>query len=257
MGGGEAHAHLEQERHRAGGRDHQGFVIDGARRLRPSLGSARLTNCLDARTIPPQAQPAPTLRDRETRPSVAEYSACMRARAFAAVAAATAVAALSPAVGAAAGAKPANRHPKPAYKTLRASINESFRVRGTNGFLVEAKLRDRHELTLAALSAHGKRLSSTTYTLEAPQRHGSDEIKARLGKLGGIDVRFVVESTHHEKSFLPSCKGDRPAVAEGHSSARSASTARTATPTSTSTVLPAWSLPSRGCAATSRPSKPN
>ncbi|MBS1883265.1 MAG: hypothetical protein JSS97_09940 [Actinobacteria bacterium] len=139
----------------------------------------------------------------------------MRAKAFAAVAAATVVAALSPAVGAATGAHPINRHPKPTYQTLRSSIDEIFYLHGTNGFAVVGKLRDRHELALTALSTRGKSISSTTYTLDAPQRHGSDGIEARLGRLGSIDVRFVAESTHHGKPLFPSCKGGRPTIEEG------------------------------------------
>jgi hypothetical protein len=125
------------------------------------------------------------------------------------------VVALSPAVGTAAGAKPANRHPKPTYKTLKASASETFELSGTNGFRVDATLRDRHELALTVLPTHGGGFSSTTYTLEAPQQHGSDGIKARLGKLGSIDVRFVAESSHHEKPLLPVCRGGRPTVEEG------------------------------------------
>jgi hypothetical protein len=76
-------------------------------------------------------------------------------------------------------------------------------------------LRDRHALSLTVVPTGGNGFSLTTYSLEAPQKPGSDRIKANLGKLGRIDVRFVAESSHHEKAPLPSCEGDKPRMEKG------------------------------------------
>lgn len=75
----------------------------------------------------------------------------MKARALAATAAAIAMAALSSGAGVTAAAKPANRHPKPTYKTIKPSISESFYLIGTHGFVIAGTLRDRHALAITVV----------------------------------------------------------------------------------------------------------
>lgn len=138
----------------------------------------------------------------------------MRARAFAAVAAATAIAALS-ICGSAGAAKPVHRTDKSNMRVVKPSITETFVFRGSNGYTIVGTLRDRHELDLTVSSAGGSGLTRTSYSLEAPQKRGSHDIKVSLGKLGRIDVRFVAQSVKHEKAFLPACEGPRPRIEAG------------------------------------------
>lgn len=139
----------------------------------------------------------------------------MRAKAIAAIAAAIAIAALPAGIGSATAAKPANRHPKPVYKTIKPSIDESLYLAGSHGYLIVMSLKDRQALSITVIPTSGKGFSLTKYSLKVPQRPGSELIKANLGKLGSIDVHFVSESSHHEKGPFDSCEGGKPTVEEG------------------------------------------
>jgi hypothetical protein len=138
----------------------------------------------------------------------------VRAKGFAAVAAATAIVALVFGGPAGAAGKPANRHPKPKTESTKAATIEGFALRGTNGYAVGVTLRDRHELVIAVLPP-GAYLAATDYKLEAQQVPGSDTIKARFGKLGKIDMRFVRGATKEEAN-APGCTGAKTKVEKGH-----------------------------------------
>lgn len=132
------------------------------------------------------------------------------------MAAATVIAAPSPAAAAAHG-KPANRHGKPVSHVHRtkASVSDEMRLRGTNGFAVKVNLDNRSRLTISAEPHGGSAITVTSYTLKAPQAPGSAEIKASLGKLGRIDMRFVA-SSDKEEAPPEFCTGGKTRTEEGH-----------------------------------------
>lgn len=137
----------------------------------------------------------------------------MRAKAFAAIAAATAIAALLLPVGA--GAAQATKSSKAHHPTVFAT----FVVQGSNGYLIDITLinRSRLEVTTSSESfpGSGSTFVETKYSLDAPQPRGSNRIKASLGKLGRIDLRFTPESTDEEKALLPVCKGEKDKIEVG------------------------------------------
>ncbi|HEY2480293.1 MAG TPA: hypothetical protein VGI17_16385 [Solirubrobacterales bacterium] len=133
----------------------------------------------------------------------------MRAKAIAPLLAATIVAVLLLCAVAGAAEKPKSRR-------LPAEVTEQFTTHGTNGFSVKVSVRDRRRLTLSAGIGEGLAFESVDYELPARQKPGSEEIKARIGRLGRIDVRFVPESVHREKPLLRICHGARTVVEEGH-----------------------------------------
>jgi hypothetical protein len=129
------------------------------------------------------------------------------AKALAAIAAAIAIAAvLVP--GAAAAQRPKGPHGNPTRVELLA-------FRGTNGFGIEVSLVNHQALTISASASRGPGLLLTTYTLKAPQAPGSDDIRASLGRLGRIDVRFVPKSVKEEKPPVPVCKGEKTVLELG------------------------------------------
>jgi hypothetical protein len=140
----------------------------------------------------------------------------VRARAFAAVAAATAIVALFPAAAGAHG-KPAGRHAEPASHVHRtkSSVSDEMQLRGTNGFAIKVTLDNRSRLTVSVEPRGGTGIAFTSYTLKAPQRPGSDTIKASLGKLGRIDMRFVGDSKK-EEAPPEFCTGGKTRSERGH-----------------------------------------
>ncbi|HTT95996.1 MAG TPA: hypothetical protein VMF55_15095 [Solirubrobacterales bacterium] len=131
----------------------------------------------------------------------------MRAKAFAAVAAAVAVAALLLSGPAAARTGPSGRgHP---------TIMASFAVEGSNGFSVGVNLRNRSVLAVEAVSLDGPSIIVSGIKLDAPQAPGSDRIDASLGKFGRIAMRFIPETTREEEPLLPLCKGEMALVETG------------------------------------------
>lgn len=130
----------------------------------------------------------------------------MRAKAFAAIAAATAIAALLLPAGA--GATPSPKGGPTRNPTVIATIA----LQGSNGYLIGISLINRSRLKVTVFpetgSGAGSTLVETVYSLDAPQPRGSNRIKASLGNLGRIDLRFTPESTSEEKALLPVCKGE-------------------------------------------------
>lgn len=105
--------------------------------------------------------------------------------------------------------------PEPRMEHLRREVVESFAVRGSNGFTIDVTLKNRHRLRLGASQSRGIfNVYGTGYQLRAPQTHGSDDIDARVGRLGRIDVRFVPESVSKEPPAAR-CHGPRLIVEEG------------------------------------------
>jgi hypothetical protein len=130
------------------------------------------------------------------------------AKALAAIAAATAIAALLlPGAAAAQGRPPSHHNP---------TVSSRLALRGTNGFGIEVALLNRRRLSVSASASRGRGLVLTNYTLTAPQPRGSNGIKASLGKLGRIDLRFVPEEVEEKKPFVPVCDGEKTRVELGH-----------------------------------------
>jgi hypothetical protein len=130
------------------------------------------------------------------------------AKAFAAIAAAIAIVAFLILPGAAAAHRPKGPHGHPTRVELLSFW-------GTNGFGIEVNLVNHQALTVSASASSGPGLLLTTYTLKAPQAPGSDDIRASLGRLGRIDVRFVPKSVKEEKPQVPVCKGEKTVVEIG------------------------------------------
>jgi hypothetical protein len=88
------------------------------------------------------------------------------------------------------GKRPTRRGGKP-------RVAQEMHLNGTNGFKVTIKLGDRRHLTLVAKDEdfRHRSLRYVAYGELAPQPLGSADIKARLGSLGRVDVRFVRTKT--------------------------------------------------------------
>jgi hypothetical protein len=114
-------------------------------------------------------------------------------------------------------AAPKPRHPNPKLEQTRPKIVEAFRLRGTHGFIVNVSVTNRRRLTLGAARLHGGifNLQGAGYELRAPQAAGSDDIHARIGNLGRIDVRFIRGKVRKEQP-APHCHGPKTVVEEGH-----------------------------------------
>jgi hypothetical protein len=107
----------------------------------------------------------------------------------------------------------------PASRSLKfkPKVVEAFAVRGTRGYEVGVEVLDRHNLeVVAAKRAAGIAGQSATYTVPYRQAPGSDEIKARIGHLGQVDVRFVPKSVKKETPPLPECEGGKTVVEKGY-----------------------------------------
>jgi hypothetical protein len=94
-------------------------------------------------------------------------------------------------------------------------LTQELKLHGSNGYAVDVTLEDRHRLEVDASSTDFKAgsFSDVQYAIDAPQRPGSDDIKARIGSLGRIDLHFVAEKTKKPK---PLCKGGDLTVETGH-----------------------------------------
>lgn len=131
----------------------------------------------------------------------------MRARAIVAFLTAIAFAALLPSSGAAARARPASRQ-------LHPAVRESLNVHGSNGFRLGVTVEDRRRLTVSVARLDNA-LEAASYALRAQQRRGSDDIVARLGKLGRIDLRFVPHKVEKEKPPR-GCRGGKIVNEQGY-----------------------------------------
>src|SRR5882757_6499080 len=181
----------------------------GARRARESAFS-----CVSASSSPrrskspasPRPAAAPGCRTATRRNN--KYSAFVTAKALAAIAAAIVIAALplSPAAAAPTGHGARKHDP---------TIFESFQVRGSNGYTVVVTLRNRSALTVSATLVDRPSIIAADYKLRVRRAPGSDRIKASLGKLGRIEMRFVPETAYEEEPLFPACKGEMEAVEEG------------------------------------------
>ncbi len=127
--------------------------------------------------------------------------------------AATVVALLIPG---AAGAKPSA--PRPASRGgSKLEVNEQFKAEGTHNFMLSVSLAEHRLLnvTAEAPAGHSGGIQEAVYTLPAPQSGHSDDIKARIGNLGKIDVHFVAESTKKSAANLPGCTGGEATTESG------------------------------------------
>jgi hypothetical protein len=137
----------------------------------------------------------------------------VRAKAIGSLLGAATVAALL--MPAAAGATAPREHP--ARRGAKTEVIESFKAPGTNGFTLNVTLLEGKRLFVAAEARAGRQGSKEVlYTLAAPQSAGSDDIKARIGGLGKIDVHFVAESTKKANPKVPGCTGGESVTETGH-----------------------------------------
>ena len=92
-----------------------------------------------------------------------------------------------------------------------------FTAQGTNGFSIEVGVDDRRRLTLGATKQGNGLFDFEGMSYELPIRplRGSDAIKARIGRLGRIDVRFVPNQVK-ERSPPRICRGGKTIVEIGH-----------------------------------------
>jgi hypothetical protein len=137
----------------------------------------------------------------------------VRAKAIGSLLGTAAVAALlipaAAASAAPAGARPASREPKP-------EVTESFKAPGTNGYTLNVTLLGQKRLVVTAEARVGQGSKEAIYTLPARQSPDSDDVKARIGNLGKIDVHFVAESTKQAQPKIPGCTGGETVTEKGH-----------------------------------------
>jgi hypothetical protein len=125
----------------------------------------------------------------------------VRAKTIATVLAAAAIVVLCVPGGAFAGNRETwvvtGSSPGPARRGGKAHVTQKFSMTGTNGYEFSLNLEDRRSLRLEAVKAdlrHGT-VSNVFYSLKAPQRAHSDDIKAKIAGVARIDVRFVPTRT--------------------------------------------------------------
>jgi hypothetical protein len=106
----------------------------------------------------------------------------------------------------------------PARRVGKTRVTQELNLRGTNGYKLKVALTDRHRLGVQAIDtdfAH-RTITTVAYGLPVHQRQGSDDIKARIGSLGRIDIRFVPERTKKAKSGSTQCAGGELTTEIGH-----------------------------------------
>lgn len=106
--------------------------------------------------------------------------------------------------------------PAPRGRTTPPSIDQEIFEQGSNGFLISIGVHDRRRLTLSA-EKPGRALSFETVSYKMPVRlrPGSDEIKARFGKLGRIAMRFHPEKVEESPPHGSLCEGGGIVSEEG------------------------------------------
>ncbi|HVV91339.1 MAG TPA: hypothetical protein VHB53_12660 [Solirubrobacterales bacterium] len=134
----------------------------------------------------------------------------MKVRTLVSTVTASLLAALLPVPGGtAAAAKPASRQTPP-------SIDQEIVEQGSNGFSVSVSVHDRHRLELSATkSERGLMVETATYEMPLHSPPGSTEIRARLGRLGRIDMRFLPEKIKEVPPSGSACKGGKIVEEEG------------------------------------------
>lgn len=130
----------------------------------------------------------------------------VKAKVLVLVLAATALAALALPGAAIARVRPASRQTAP-------EVSAQFSLSGTHGFTFGVTDTDQRRLLVGA-AKFGNVIQAITYKLRVRPRHGADEIVARLGKLGRIDVRFVPEKVQREKP-PKGCHGPSALIEQG------------------------------------------
>jgi hypothetical protein len=145
----------------------------------------------------------------------------VRAKAIAAVLALAAVTVLCLPGGALAHGRPTQvaggTGNGPTRRGAKGTVTQTATLRGTHGFKVKFTLVDRNHLAVSA-SDRGRFPTGSSfalYSLRAPQRGEVDRIKARIGHLGRIDVRFIPESVERKPPFGSSCRGPDTVVETG------------------------------------------
>jgi hypothetical protein len=106
----------------------------------------------------------------------------------------------------------------PARRAGKTRVTQELNLRGTNGFELKVMLTDRHRLGVQAIDtdfAH-RTITTVAYGLPVHQRRGTDDIKARIGSLGRIDMRFVPERTKKAKPGSTQCAGGELTTEVGH-----------------------------------------
>jgi hypothetical protein len=146
----------------------------------------------------------------------------VRAKSIAAVLASAAIAVLCLPVGAFARSSESSIVTRsgtgPARRSGKTRVTQEMSLRGTNGYKLKVTLTDRHRLGVQAIDtdfAH-RTITTVAYGLPVHQRPGSSDIKARIGSLGRIDMRFVPERTKTAKPGSTQCAGGELTTETGH-----------------------------------------
>jgi hypothetical protein len=106
----------------------------------------------------------------------------------------------------------------PARRAGKTRVTQELNLHGTNGYKLKVTLDNRHRLGLQAIDtdfAH-RTITTVAYGLPVHQRRGSDDIKAQIGSLGRIDMRFVAERTKKAKPGSTPCAGGELTTEVGH-----------------------------------------
>jgi hypothetical protein len=146
----------------------------------------------------------------------------VRAKTIAAVFASAAIVGLSLPGGAFAGTREVwvtgPTSAGPARRIGNTRVTQQLSLRGTNGYKLKVTLTNRHRLGVQAVDADFAHRTITTVAYELPvhQRQRSDDIKAPIGSLGRIDVRFVPKRTTKAKPGSTPCAGGELTTEIGH-----------------------------------------
>ncbi len=106
----------------------------------------------------------------------------------------------------------------PARRAGKIRVAQEMNLHGTNGYKLKVTLTDRHRLGVQAIDtdfAH-RTIKTVAYGLPVHQRPGSDDIKARIGSIGRIDMRFVPERTEKAGPGSTRCPGGELTTEIGH-----------------------------------------
>jgi hypothetical protein len=106
----------------------------------------------------------------------------------------------------------------PARRAGKTRVTQELSLRGTDGYKLKVTLTNRHRLGVQAIAtdfAH-RTIKTVAYGLPVHQRRGTDDINARIGSLGRIDMRFVPERTKKARPGSTRCAGGELTTEIGH-----------------------------------------
>jgi hypothetical protein len=94
-------------------------------------------------------------------------------------------------------------------------VTQELTLRGSNGYAIEFTFEDHQKLEVEASKINSRTgaISNVSYELTVPRDPGSDDIDARIGNLGRIDLHFVPEKLVKGE---PICEGGHLTTEKGH-----------------------------------------